>query len=122
MTSATKTPHVRELLAERFGEDLDPLFSEATTGEAGRRARFIATMHALIAWVVAHPDLPAPWSCSLAVNVADMDALAAAADVLGVQVFPKGDSATMACNFDPLGQQEFYTPIAVHLRTSDRPL
>lgn len=126
MTSATETPDVRELLAERFGEDLDPLFSEATTGEAGRRARFIATMHALIAWLLAHPEVPCPWSIGISVEVGDVDALMLIATQLGIDPYRRPDGVPQQVTvFEPVNRgpdREFYTPISIHVATADRPL
>jgi hypothetical protein len=123
MTFATGTTDARELLAERFGEDLDPLLAEGTTDHAGRRARFIATMHALIAFVLAHPDLPAPWSFGLSIHVAGLDEMRAAATALGVKVTGEDRDEPIVYLPEPLGDaSEFYTPIGVHLRPQNRPL
>jgi hypothetical protein len=59
MSDATHTP--RALLAERFGEDIVPFdLTDTASTEGGRRARFIAVLHALIAWFGEHPDAPVP--------------------------------------------------------------
>lgn len=88
---------------------------------AARRARFIATMHALIAWLSAHPNVPAPWSCSIGIKVPDqatLDRLVAELD--GFDLCPSGDQIT---NFEPVQPREFYTPISIHVEEKeDRPL
>ena len=59
MSDATHT--ARSLLAERFGEDIVPLeLEDQGAEESGRRARFLAALHALITWFTDHPDAPVP--------------------------------------------------------------
>lgn len=55
-SDATVSADHAALLAERYGF---PIID-------GARARFIAALHALINWVIEHPDVPVPDSVQLA--------------------------------------------------------
>lgn len=108
------------VIAERFG----PL-PQRTPGHDGDRARFIATMHALIGWLEANPDVPAPWSSGYNIDVADAAELSRVVDPLrehyDVSDSPEGTSAVI---FRPFGPGGAYTPISFHVRVprEGRPL
>jgi hypothetical protein len=122
MTSAKND--LREVLAERFGEELVPLEeAQPVDGQATSRARFIATLHAIIAFLQAHPMIPTPWSASIGVNVPDVDQLEAIVAQLrdaGVDVSHK-DGDPHAVTFRPLDSREFYTPIGLHVHDDGGP-
>lgn len=124
MTFAMKTDDARALLAERFGEDLVPLEEPAPTSD-GARARFVATMHALIAWVLAHPELPVPWTCSINMNTPNVADLVQAYESLGTEAsvaLTEDGVPYHLVVFNPV-ESEFYTPISIHLKSEDeRPL
>lgn len=104
------------VIRERFGTPLpqrDPVAGAA-------RARFIATLHALIAYVLEHPELGTPWSCSLSFHVEDADQLAAAVAALeDASLHPDRRGAVV---FRPV-ESEFYTPVSTSIPDAlDRPL
>jgi hypothetical protein len=115
MTSAKHD--LREVLAERFGEELVPLEeAQPVNGQATSRARFIATLHALIAYLQAHPAIPVPWACAINVHADSVEHLAAIGAELGIAPYPLDGQGQQINVFDPLGQEgdaEFYTPIAI---------
>lgn len=117
MTSPSDTP--RALLAERFGEDLVPLDTPDQPAPAvGQRARFIASLHSLIAWLIAHPEVPTPWSCSVGIRTASHDELEELAAAFGRSVFKD-------CHFSMHDEvsSEFYMPISITFDpNADRPL
>lgn len=114
MTFAMKPTDVQALIAERFGEEIEPFGVEpAAADQTGPRARFIATMHALIAWLLAHPEVPAPWVCSIGVVVRDPATLVQLSESFGVQPWSEEGVANHATLFHPLDDGEFYTPISI---------
>lgn len=60
---------VRALLAERYGEDM--MATIDTAGQVGQRARFLATMQAVMNWFVDNPDVPTPRSVMFGADVSD---------------------------------------------------
>jgi hypothetical protein len=111
MTSAKND--ARSLLAERFGEDVVPLDLESAPTDVGARARFVATMHALITWVMEHPNVPVPWSTGLNIHVPDVAALdRLAAELPGATRSADGRALIL---FAPFDSREFYTTISVHV-------
>jgi hypothetical protein len=120
MTDATK----RELLAERFGADIVPLELEESTS-AGDRTRFVALMHALIGWFVAHPDVPLPWAVTFNVHVPDVEALEALAAELGTHTFGHGTGPGQL-DYDitsPTGEGPMcWSHVTVAVKAADRPL
>jgi len=110
-------------LAQRFGADIVPLELQGPAELGAAHVRFIATMHALIAWVQAHPYLPAPWSIAISIDVDNVASLEQVAAQLGVDAYRRDGVPQQVTVFDPLGPDgEFYTPIAIAVRTPDRPL
>lgn len=113
MTSADNTS--RALLAERFGEDLEPLnLAEDEVPQDARRLAFVATLHLMIQWVMDHPNLPVPYSSGLSISVPDLAALQRAAQELGVAPYPD-DQPRQITIFRPFDGDEFYTPITVSI-------
>jgi hypothetical protein len=117
----TESASVEALLTERFG----PL-PRREPGTAGRRMRFIATMHALIGWLVEHPEVPVPWAVSLNIHVPDVAALVELGKSLGVQPAQAGRTGSEPWLISMLGNEvvdsEFYTPVSIHVRGEARPL
>lgn len=111
-------------MAERFGEDLVPLEEvQPDNGQATSRARFIATLHAIIAFLQSHPMIPTPWSASIGVHVPDVAQLEQIVEQLraaGVDVSHK-DGDPHAVTFRPLDSREFYTPIGLHVHDDGGP-
>jgi hypothetical protein len=126
MTSAYGHPvPVATALAQRFGEDIVPLeLNDTQTTDGGRRARFIATMHALIAWLIAHPDVPVPWSCSIGIHTPDAATLEQLQEALGIRAYPPNAPLEQRqINVTtPIASGEFYTPITISVEHGDEPL
>lgn len=111
---------VDEVTEERFGPR-----PQRRPGVDGNRERFIATLHALIAWFVEHPDVPTPWSCSIGIHVTDAAELTRVAQLLELEPWPSVGSPESLHVFDPIGRDSsggFYTPIAISVQHPDRPL
>ncbi len=103
-----------ELTEERFGA-----LPRRKAHHEGQRMRFIATMHALIAFVVDNPDLPAPWCAALNITVKEPADVQAFLDRYEGALESKIDSAGRphhATLFRPFDDAEFYTPISVSVR------
>lgn len=114
MTNAAHTPP--ELLAERFG----------TAPGVGKRAQFIATMHALITWFAEHPEMPTPDSIGFGADVHGDD-LAALSEAHNARIYPGHDprQLTLYPLGDPVAEDprgEFYVPFHVRRSPLDRPL
>jgi hypothetical protein len=118
MTSA-KHNDARALLAERFGEDLVPLEGEATGVDAGARARFVAMLHAVIAWFIDHPEIPVPRTVQLHARVADMGELERLADMHGVALYGQQPQFDITLSPHDTGT---LTSLIVAPRLEDRPL
>jgi hypothetical protein len=99
--------------------------TDSTDDDGSRRTRFIATMHALIAWLVAHPDVPCPWSVGLSIDVPDVETLQRLAAQLDTPAWPHtGTPQQINATLTP-ASGEFYTPISITVRqpdAADRPL
>lgn len=109
MTSAEK-PTAAELLAERFGP--------AGVDGDGPRVRFIATLHALIAFFTEHPEIPAPWAIAFHVRVPHRTALAELVDAGGWSE-PYGNHPQIARDIcrDPV-----WAHVIAAVEREDRPL
>lgn len=93
MTFADGPTTHRDLLAERFGEELVPLETDGDRDEfadvidGARRTRFLAALRALVVWFTDHPTVPVPHLVTFHATVADLPALYATAEHLGVRVY-----------------------------------
>lgn len=107
-----------ELTKERFG----PL-PKREPGHEGARVRFIATMHAIIAWFVAHPDVPAPWAVSIGIKVPSAEDIARLAVLLETMPHPQVGRPDTLHLFDEI-DSPIYTPIAISVADAfdERPL
>jgi hypothetical protein len=117
MTSAYghPVPTGRTALARRFGDEIEPLdlTEQDDPGDGGRRARFIATLHALIAWLVAHPEVPCPWTVGMNIRVPDVAALEQLAAQFDVRPYPRTGTPEQFTLFQDVGDGEFYVPISI---------
>lgn len=87
MTSAKQD--LRQVMAERFGDDLVPLDEEVQpdAGQATSRARFVAMLHAVIAWFLEHPEIPVPRTVQLHARVDDVLVLEQLAQQHGAETY-----------------------------------
>lgn len=116
MTAESNNPNVRELLAERFGEELVPL--EPAPADDARRVRFISALHALIAFFTEHPEIPAPWAIVFHVKVPDVAALEQLAAHAGwSSVYGRQPQAAIDIFREPL-----WANVIAAVQTEDRPL
>lgn len=113
----------RALLKERFGDDIEPLtLTEGAPLDGGRRARFVATLHALIAFFLEH-DVPVPHSISFSADVPTLAELEALALAFGTTTYPHGEPAQISLY--PIGSHgdaELYVPFHIAIERPDRPL
>lgn len=87
MTTAENVPDPRQLLAERFGEELIPLDLPAIDADAHRaRVEFADALHAAAGWIMAHPEIPVPSTVSMN-SYTDAEGLAAAAELLDEKIY-----------------------------------
>lgn len=111
-------PSYAEVMAERYTDA-----AGNAKGRAGQVARLYATLHALMAFLDAHPDLPIPYSVCLGFTGVDMELLQHLAAQHGTDVYPAGDPQQVTVW--PIGKwpdAEFWMPYIIALARPDRPL
>lgn len=121
MTDATsKPPNVLELVAERFGVDVE--LPQREPGRAADRLEAIAAIHALADWYVAHPAVPVPHVVTASGPAGTAVDLVGLATMLDVTVH--GDDQRRYFNvelFARYGDAPLFVNAYVHLR-DERPL